>query len=182
MTGIPELLVYLNYVCLRIEYNNDCYRDIRRTLNSTPGPSQPRTRHISWYKTSIPKMWTDLGKTKEKLRCTVIKYRLHRRIGCCMLPCYRSPGKKIIFGGSIFPASAFEADVITTTLRKPHCFKLWYLIVISAFLTVSCNVKTVRHLAIGSCVIVRMSRSEALGTFEEHERGVRVGRGATLPS
>ena len=104
MTGIPELLVYLNYVCLWIEYNNDCYRDIRRTLNSTPGPSRPRTMHISWYKTSIPKMWTDLGKTKEKLRCTVIKYRLHRRVGCCMLPCYRSPGKKIIFGGSIFPA------------------------------------------------------------------------------
>ena len=99
-----KLLGYLNYVCLRIEYNNDCYRDIRRTLNSTPGPSRPRTMHISWYKTSIPKMWTDLGKTKEKLRCTVIKYRLHRRVGCCMLPCYRSPGKKIIFGGSIFPA------------------------------------------------------------------------------
>ena len=78
--------------------------------------------------------------------------------------------------------SAFEADVITTTLRKPYCFKLWYLIVVSAFLTVSCNVKTVRHLAIGSFVSVRMSRSEALGKFEEHERGVRVGRGATLPS
>ena len=37
-------------------------RDIRRTLNSTPGSSRPHTMHISWYNTGIPRMWTDFGK------------------------------------------------------------------------------------------------------------------------
>ena len=39
------------------------YCDIRRTFNSTPGPSRPYTMHISRYNTGIPRMWTVLGKT-----------------------------------------------------------------------------------------------------------------------
>ena len=55
------VLEYLNCVCLRIDCKNDCCmhvhsrdnRDIRRTLNSTPGPSRPDTMHISRYNTGI---------------------------------------------------------------------------------------------------------------------------------
>ena len=39
------------------------YCHIRRTLNSTPGPSRPYTMHISRYNTGIPRMWTVLGIT-----------------------------------------------------------------------------------------------------------------------
>ena len=39
------------------------YRDIRGTLNSTPGLSPPHTMHIyRRYNTGIPRMWTELGK------------------------------------------------------------------------------------------------------------------------
>ena len=64
--------VYLNYVWLWIEewflhhlhvHSRD-YCDIRRTLNSTPGPSRPNTMHISWHNTSIPRIWTDSGKSR----------------------------------------------------------------------------------------------------------------------
>ena len=55
------VLEYLNCVCLRIDGKNDCCmhvhsrdnRDIRRTLNSTPGPSRLDTMHISRYNTGI---------------------------------------------------------------------------------------------------------------------------------
>ena len=55
------VLEYLNCVCLRIDCKNDCCmhvhsrdnRDIRRTLNSTPGPSRLDTMHISRYNTGI---------------------------------------------------------------------------------------------------------------------------------
>ena len=38
------------------------YRDIRRTLNSTPGPSRPHIMHIGRYNMGIPRMWTESRK------------------------------------------------------------------------------------------------------------------------
>ena len=70
-SSTARVSVYLNYVCLRIEqcllhhlhvHLRD-YRDIRRTLNSTPGPSRPHSMHIRTQNTDIPRMWTDFGKT-----------------------------------------------------------------------------------------------------------------------
>ena len=44
----------IKYVCMYI----------RRTFNSTQGSSRPHTMHISWKNKSIPRMWTDFGKTR----------------------------------------------------------------------------------------------------------------------
>ena len=40
----------------------ECYGEIRRTVNSSPGPWRPHTMHISRYDTGIPRMWTDSEK------------------------------------------------------------------------------------------------------------------------
>ena len=45
--------------------SRDCC-DIRQTLNSTPVPSRPHTMSIGRYNTSIPRMWTNLGKTRKE--------------------------------------------------------------------------------------------------------------------
>ena len=66
--------MYLNYVCSQIKCNDDCciscmcihvhdYHVIRWTLNSSPGPLQSHTLHISWYYTCITRRWTDLRNT-----------------------------------------------------------------------------------------------------------------------
>ena len=47
-------------------------------------------------------------------------------------------------------------------------FSLWFLL----------ELNNTCHLTISSCVSVRMSRYWARGKFGEHERGVRVARGA----
>ena len=67
---VSYLVRYLcTWTTCACESNNDLhvlsrdYCDIRRTLNSTPGPSRPHTMHISRYNSRIPRMWTDLGKT-----------------------------------------------------------------------------------------------------------------------
>ena len=53
------------------------YCDIRRTLNSTPGPLRPHTMLISRCNTSIPRMWTDLGKPRYTVnRVTLTKNSL----------------------------------------------------------------------------------------------------------
>ena len=55
------------------------YHDIRWTLNTTPGPSQPRTMHISQTNT---RMWTD----REKSDHAVNKMPLTKsRLGCGLL-------------------------------------------------------------------------------------------------
>ena len=54
--GIKQWLLHHLHVHSRDE------RDIRRTLNSTPGSSRSHTMHISWYNMGIPRMWTDFGK------------------------------------------------------------------------------------------------------------------------
>jgi len=53
------------------------YRDIRRTLNSTPGPSRPHTMHITKCNTGIQRIWTDKEKSPYKVnRVPLTKNRL----------------------------------------------------------------------------------------------------------
>ena len=77
--------VYLNYVWLwiaewflhHLHVHSRDYCDIRRTLNSTPGPSRPNTMHISRHNTSIPRIWTDSGKSRYTVhRVALTKNRL----------------------------------------------------------------------------------------------------------
>ena len=66
------------------------YHDIKWTLNSTPGPSQPRIMHVSQKNTG---KWTD----REKSDHAVIKMLLTKsRLGCGLL---LSPAIKLLVIG-----------------------------------------------------------------------------------